>query len=68
MNQGMIATKLSKTQYSEQEAAKELGITVEDLRTLVRSHIAEIIHRRAIDWNFTRNGRFENIVASARNQ
>jgi len=41
MNQGMIATKLSKTQYSEPEAAKELGITVEELRTLVRSHIAE---------------------------
>ena len=41
MNQGMIATKLSKTQYSEQEAARELGITVEELRTLVRSHIAE---------------------------
>ena len=41
MNQGLLATKSSKTQYSEQEAAKELGITVEELRALIRSHIAE---------------------------
>jgi len=41
MNQGILATKSSKTQYSEQEAAKELGVTVEELRALIRSHIAE---------------------------
>jgi hypothetical protein len=41
MNQGILAIKSSKTQYSEQEAAKELGITVEELRALIRSHIAE---------------------------
>ena len=41
MNQGMLAIKSSKTQYSEQEAAKELGVTVEELRALIRSHIAE---------------------------
>lgn len=41
MNQGIIATKSSKTQYSEQEAAAELGISVPELRALVRSHIAE---------------------------
>ena len=41
MNQGIVATKSSKTQYSEQEAAVELGITVPELRALVRSHIAE---------------------------
>jgi hypothetical protein len=41
MNQGILAIKSSKTQYSEQEAAKELGVTVEELRALIRSHIAE---------------------------
>ncbi|HLG95260.1 MAG TPA: hypothetical protein VKX49_02990 [Bryobacteraceae bacterium] len=41
MNQGILATKSSKTQYSEQEAAKELGVSVEELRSLIRSHIAE---------------------------
>jgi hypothetical protein len=41
MNQGTLATKPSKTQYSEQEAAQELGVTVEELRALIRSHIAE---------------------------
>ena len=41
MNQGILVTKSSKTQYSEQEAARELGITVEELRRLVRSHIAD---------------------------
>jgi len=41
MNQGILATKSSKTQYSEQEAAQELGISVEELRALIRSHIAE---------------------------
>jgi hypothetical protein len=41
MNEAILATKPAKTQYSESEAAKELGVTVEQLRTLIRSHIAE---------------------------
>ena len=41
MNQGTLAGKSPKPQYSEQEAAHELGITVEQLRALIRSHIAE---------------------------
>lgn len=41
MNQGILAIKPSKTQYSEHEAAGELGISVEELRTLIRSHIVE---------------------------
>lgn len=32
-------TKAAKTQYSEQEAAQELGISVERLRSLIRQHI-----------------------------
>ncbi|HLJ13226.1 MAG TPA: hypothetical protein VKV15_01930 [Bryobacteraceae bacterium] len=31
----------TKTEYSEKEAAEELGISVEQLRTLIRSHIVE---------------------------
>ena len=41
MNPGLLASKTSKTQYNEQEAARELGITVDELRALIRSHIAE---------------------------
>jgi hypothetical protein len=41
MNQGTLAIKLAKTQYSEQEAAEELGLTLEELRALIRSHIVE---------------------------
>jgi hypothetical protein len=41
MNQGSLVIKLSKTQYSEPEAAEELGISLEELRTLIRSHIIE---------------------------
>jgi hypothetical protein len=41
MNQGMPAGKSSKTQYSEVEAAQELGLSVEQLRGLIRSHIAQ---------------------------
>jgi len=41
MNPGTFAIKPSKTQYSEQEAAQELGVSVEELRTLIRSHIVE---------------------------
>ncbi len=37
----MTLSRTTKTQYSETEAAEELGITVERLRTLIRSHIVE---------------------------
>lgn len=37
----MLATKTSKTHYTEQEAAQALGVSVEELRALIRSHIAE---------------------------
>ena len=41
MNQGTLAVKPTKTQYSEQEVARELGVSLEELRTLIRSHIVE---------------------------
>ena len=41
MNQAAPTVKPGKTQYSEHEAAVELGVSVEQLRTLIRSHIAE---------------------------
>ena len=41
MNAGIVSTKFNQTQYSEVEAARELGVTVEQLRTLIRSHIAQ---------------------------
>jgi len=34
-------TRLSKSQYSEREAAEELGVSVEQLRSLIRNHIVE---------------------------
>lgn len=37
----MIVTKSAKTQYSEAEAAEELGLSIEQLRILIRSHIVE---------------------------
>ena len=40
-NQVTLATKPSKSQYSELEAAQELGVTVDQLRSLIRSHIAQ---------------------------
>jgi hypothetical protein len=40
MNQPTLATR-TKSQYSEFEAAQELGVTVEQLRALIRSHIAQ---------------------------
>ena len=36
-----LATRLSKSQYSEREAADELGVSVEQLRLLIRSHIVD---------------------------
>jgi hypothetical protein len=41
MNAGTLSSKQNKTQYSEAEAAQELGVTVEQLRVLIRSHIAQ---------------------------
>ncbi len=41
MNQAAPTVKPGKTQYSEHEAALELGVSVEELRVLIRSHIAE---------------------------
>ena len=41
MNQAAPTVKPGKTQYSEHEAAAELGVTVEQLRVLIRSHIAQ---------------------------
>lgn len=41
MNAGTLPPKPNKTQYSEAEAALELDMTVEQLRLLIRSHIAQ---------------------------
>ena len=37
----MDTTRGNRVQYSEEEAAQILGITVDRLRTLVRTHIAK---------------------------
>lgn len=34
-------TRTGKSQYSETEAAEELGISVVQLRTMIRSHVVE---------------------------
>jgi len=34
-------TKPGKSQYSETEAAEELGISVPQLRSMIRSHVVE---------------------------
>ncbi len=36
-----IPTRATKSQYTEIEAAEELGISVEKLRTMIRSHVVE---------------------------
>jgi len=41
MNQGTLLIKPAKTQYTEQEVAEELGVSLDELRTLIRSHIVE---------------------------
>ena len=41
MNVVTLSTKSNQTQYSEVEAAQELGVTVDQLRVLIRSHIAQ---------------------------
>ena len=37
----MQLTRTAKSQYSETEAAEELGISVAQLRTMIRSHVVE---------------------------
>jgi len=37
----MQVTRTGKSQYSETEAAEELGISVEQLRTMIRSHVVD---------------------------
>lgn len=41
MNAGTLPPKQTKTEYSQAEAAQELGISVEDLRALIRNHVAQ---------------------------
>jgi hypothetical protein len=36
-----VGTKPSKGQYSEAESAEELGISVAQLRTMIRSHVVD---------------------------
>lgn len=37
----LLASRLLKGQYSEREAAEELGVSVEFLRSVIRSHIVD---------------------------
>lgn len=37
----MTPTRPTKSHYSESEAASSLGVSVEELRTLIRSHIVK---------------------------
>lgn len=37
----MQVTRSVKSQYSEVEAAEELGISVDKLRTMIRSHVVD---------------------------
>ena len=37
----MLVTRPTKSHFNETEAAEELGISVERLRTLIRSHVVE---------------------------
>ncbi len=34
-------TRTGKSQYSETEAAEELGVSVEQLRVMIRSHVVD---------------------------
>lgn len=36
-----VSTRPAKSQYTEVEAAEELGISVDRLRTMIRSHVVE---------------------------
>jgi hypothetical protein len=37
----IVPTRPAKSQYTEIEAAEELGISVEQLRKMIRSHVVE---------------------------
>ena len=37
----MLVTRAGKSQYSETEAAEELGVSVEQLRKMIRSHVVD---------------------------
>jgi hypothetical protein len=37
----MLITRPSKSQYTEVEAAEELGVSVDRLRTMIRSHVVD---------------------------
>ena len=37
----MPVARATKSQYSETEAAEELGVSVEQFRTMIRSHVVE---------------------------
>jgi hypothetical protein len=37
----MILSRNPKAQYTEMEAAVELGVSIEQLRTLIKSHIVD---------------------------
>jgi hypothetical protein len=37
----IVAPRAAKSQYTEIEAAEELGITLSQLRTMIRSHVLE---------------------------
>ena len=41
MNSYLNVAKPQKAQYSETEAAEALGVTIDELRLLIRSHIAK---------------------------
>ncbi len=55
MNAATLSPKQKKTEYSETEAAQELGVTVEQLRLFIRSHIAtcdeDLIHIAAASYH-----------------
>jgi hypothetical protein len=37
----MLMTRQSKSQYTEVEAAEELGVSIDRLRTIIRSHVVD---------------------------
>ena len=36
-----VTSRMGKSQYSETEAAEELGISVDQLRRMIRSHVVD---------------------------
>jgi len=37
----LLTSRPAKSQYTEREAAEELGISIERLRSMIRSHVVE---------------------------